>query len=148
MNRRGKVLQSNLKASRESKPKIESKISISLQYLSTNKQRNFDFFAKNFRDKATSLDSFIKFVQRLTSKTQLEISALSKTDDCGFEQMPFAQINCNPHGVTLGKDTKICVFRFGERDDSDKYRVLGFFDNKQPILHIIGFDFDYSAYKH
>lgn len=100
------------------------------------------------RDKVTALEEFLKFVQRLTAKTQLEISSLSKEYDCGFEQMAFAQINCNPHGITLGKDTKICIFRFGDNENGDDYRILGFFENKQAVFHIIGFDFDYSAYKH
>jgi len=114
LSRHAKAPQPKLKASRDSKPIAEGKISVSFRYLSQNKQRNFEFFSqKDFRGKAVAFEQLLEFLQRLTAKTQLEISPLSKDDDCGFEQMPFAQMNCNPDGIALGKDTKICVFRFG-----------------------------------
>ena len=146
MSKQGRAPKPNLKAGRDLKPKVESRISVSLQYLSNNKQRNFDFFpSKNFRVKTQVFEQFVEFLRRLTSKTQLDIGLLAKDDDCGYEQIPFQQINCQPAGVTLGKDTNICVFRFG---DNGNYRMLGFFESKQPVLNIIGFDFDFSAYEH
>ena len=80
--------------------------------------------------------------------TFLQQSSLAKDDDCGFEEIPFAQINCNPDKIILGKDTKICVLRFGKNNANGDYRLMGIFNNKDPIFNIIGFDFDYSAYKH
>lgn len=149
MSRRGKPPQINLRASRDLKPTPESKISISLRYLTKNKQHNFEFFsAKDFRQKAQAFEQFLDFLRRLTAKTQLEIISLSKTDDCGFEQILFQQINFKPDGTTLGQDAKIWVFRFGDNGNGGDYRLLGFFEDKQPVLSIIGFDFDYSAYKH
>ena len=149
MSKHGKAPQLNLRASRDLKPTPENKISISLRHLTKNKQHNFEFFgAKDFRKKAQVFDQFFKFLQRLTAKTQLEISTLSKTDDCGFEQIPFQQIKFKPNGTTLGQDTKIWVFRFGDNVSGGDYRLLSFFEDKHPVLNIIGFDFDYSAYKH
>jgi len=149
LSKRGKVPQPNLRASRDLKPTPENKISISLRYLTKSKQHNFEFFsAKDFRKKAQAFEQFLEFLRRLTAKTQLEISALSKTNDCGFEQIPLQQMKFKPDGTNLGQDTKIWVFRFGDSGNSGDYRLLGFFEDKQSVLNIIGFDFDYSAYEH
>ena len=142
MSRRGKVPQSSgLKLNREVKLKVEQKISASFQYLTTNKQHNFEYFGHDFRAKGQAFEYLLEFLRRLTAKTLLEVSSLRKTDDCGFEQLPHQQIKFKPVGITLEQDAKIHVFRFG----SD-YRLLGFFE--RAVLNIIGFDFNYSAYKH
>lgn len=149
MSKKGKPPQLKLKINKNATPVTENKISISLQHLSKNKLRNFDFFSKkDLRTKTQALEQFLEFLQRLTSKTRLEISSLAKDNDCGFEEIPFAQINCKPDKITLGKDTKICIFRFGNNNANGNYRLMGVFNNKDPIFNIIGFDFDYSAYKH
>ena len=145
MSKKGKAPNPQLNASRETKPKVESKISISLEHLTLNKNYNFDFFGKNFRAKAQALENFIEFLILLTAKTPLEIISLPKEKNCGFEQIPFQQIKINPHGIELGQDTDITVFRFGA---GNKYRLLGFFSIKEPVLNVIGFDFDFSAYEH
>ena len=145
MNRVVKPPQPKPKVRREIAPISTPKISVSLRYLTPNKNFNFDFFGKNFRDKATAFEKSIEFLQHLTSKTMLEISTLSKFDVCGFETIPFAQIKFNPDVVILGKDAKIHVFRFGT---GGNYRMLGFFEGEQALLNIIGFDFNFSAYSH
>ena len=145
MSRPVKPPQQKIKAHREKSPIINPKISVTLQYLTANKTFNFEFFGKNFREKVTAFEQFTEFLRRLTSKTPLQISMLSKTDDCGFETMTFAQIKFSPRNVVLGNDTKIHVFRFGI---GDGYRLLGFFETGQAIFNIIGFDFNYSAYEH
>ena len=146
MSRPVKPPQQKIKARRETSPVFNPKISVTLQYLTTNKTFNFEFFGKNIRNKITAFEQFTEFLKRLTSKTPLQISTLSKTDDCGFETMTFAQIKFNPRNVVLGNDTKIHVFRFGNNGNGGDYRLLGFFETGQAILNIIGFDFNYSAY--
>ena len=149
MSKKGKVPEPKLKISKDATLEIENKISVSLQYLSKNKQRNFEFFSKKeWRKQAQALEQFMNFLQRLTSKTQLEISALSKDEDCGFEEIAFVQVDCPPNKILLGKDAKICVFRFGDNNSGGDYRLLGIFRNKAAVFEIIGFDFNYSAYKH
>ena len=144
MNKRGKAPQPNLKASRELSPIVEQKISITLAHLTTNKNFTFEFFDKNFRSKSAALEQFVEFLQRLTAKKMSEVVTLSKFDECGFETLPFEQINFTPNGIALSRNAKIHVFRFG----NGKFRLLGFFERQQPVLNVIGFDFDYSAYKH
>lgn len=144
MSRQPKAPQLNLCANKNITPTVEPNISVSLQYLSKNKQRNFEFFAKNWRAKETALIQFVELLKRLTSKTRLQISSIPKENDCGFEKIPFEQINCTPDGFKFGKGDDIFVFRFCNRE----YRLLGFFEEKVPVFNIIGFDFDHSAYPH
>ena len=113
MSKVAKPPKPKLKARRDTSPPLNPNISITLQYLTANKAFNFESFGKSFRAKATAFEQLTEFLRRLTSKTPLQISTLNKTDDCGFETLTFAQIKFKPDGVTLGKDTKIHVFRFG-----------------------------------
>ena len=139
MNKRSKAPQQpKLKANRKLTPKVEPKISVSLQYLTKGKDHNFDYFsAKDFRTKAQAFEQLLEFLRRLTAKTLLAISSLPKDVDCGFEQLPFQQMKFKPDGIKLGQDAKIHVFRFG---NGGNYRLLGFFE--YDVLQIIGFDFN------
>lgn len=145
MSNKFKLPEQTIKASRDMVAQQESNIAISLQYLTSNKGYNFSYFGNNLRDKLKFLECFLEFLQRLTSKTRLNISGLRKENDCGYEHMPFNQIDFQPNNIVLGKDTNIFVFRLG---NGDSYRVLGFFTKESPVFNIIGFDFDYSSYKH
>lgn len=62
----------------------------------------------------------------------------------GLETINYSEINFSPCNYTLTGDEKIIVFRF----DGDDKRILGFKKNNCPILYIIGFDLNYSAYNH
>ena len=147
--KRGKIPFSQVQAKNRQPIKTEKTISISLCYLSKNKNRNFNFFSdKNLRQKEKVLTDFFDFVKRLTGKTRLEILSKNKSSDCGFENLNFQNIKFKPDGVELSKDTNISVFRFGDNNSGGNYRVLGFFSEDNPIFNIIGFDFDYSAYEH
>lgn len=147
--KRGKIPSSQIFAKNRQPPKTEKNISISLQYLSKNKRRNFDFFSdKNLRQKLNALTDFFYFVKRLTGKTRLDILSKRKSEDCGFENLRFQDVNCTPDNFELSKDANISVFRFGDNGNGGDYRILGFFSEDNPIFNIIGFDFDYSAYKH
>lgn len=127
----------------------ESCISVSFRYLSNNKRRNFDFFGdKRLREKNRAAEQFFSFLQRLTGKHRLEIMKLPKDVDCGFENLRFSTVNCTPCGCNLPVDKLISVFRFGDNGNGGNYRLLGFFESNSPVLYVIGFDFDYSAYPH
>ena len=127
----------------------EKCISVSFRFLSKNKARNFEFFGdKNRRQKSNALEQLFEFLQRLTSKTKLESSRLARDRDCGFECIKAENVNCTPHGYVLRADSSIFVFRFGDNGNGGDYRLLGFFEEETSVLYVIGFDFDYSAYRH
>ena len=147
---RGKLPKINIKAPREFKLQTENKISVSFQYLTNNNGYNLKFFGKDLRAKANFFEQLLDFLTRLTSHTLLEISTENKITkiNCGFEVLEFKQIEFTPSNYTLTKDAKIHDFRFGNSGNGGDYRLLGFFAHNQTILNIIGFDFNYSAYKH
>ncbi len=130
-------------------PELPRYISFSFRYLSKNKQRNFDFFSyKEWKQKGEALYQLFCFLQRLSDKTEKDIVSLSKHQDSGFEMLKFKDVNCLPNGRTLSKEDNIFVFRFGNNGNGGDYRLLGFFEDKSSVLYVIGFDFDYSAYRH
>ena len=124
-------------------------ITVSFCYLSKNKTRNFGFFgSKNIRQKADAFEQMLSFLQRLTLKTRADIAEIAKDRDCGFEMLDNEIVNCTPNGYQFSENDKVTVFRFGDNGNGGNYRLLGFFENNSPVLYIIGFDFDYSAYQH
>ena len=124
-------------------------LSVTFRYLSKNKARNFEFFGhKDLRRKADALEQLIAFLQRLTSKTLLEVLKLPKDKDYGCESMKYSAVNCRPHLCTLEADDLIFVFRFGDNGSGGDYRLLGFFEDRSAVFNVIGVDFDYSAYQH
>lgn len=124
-------------------------ISVSFCYLSKNKARNFEFFgSKNVRQKTDAFEQLLSFLQRLTAKTRADIAEIAKDRDCGFEMLNNGIVNCAPNGYRFSENDKVTVFRFGDNGNGGNYRLLGFFENNSPVLYVIGFDFDYSAYPH
>ena len=127
----------------------ERRIFVSFRHLSNNKRRNFDFFGdKRWREKARALEQLFSFLQRLTAKRRIELMALPKEVDCGFENLPYSRVNCTPTDCVLSAETLISVFRFGDNGDGGNYRLLGCFEENTSVLNVIGFDFNYSAYRH
>ena len=97
--------------------------------MTTNKDYSFKYF-QNDKDlqysKAIILDDIIK----LQGKTWLTLGMESKKT--GFETITYNQL-------------KLIVFRI----NSQNWRLIGYkSDNFKCVLHVIGFDFNYSAYKH
>lgn len=63
----------------------------------------------------------------------------------GLESIPLSRLNFDADKeLTLSKDEKFLSIRFGQQDR----RIIGIKRNGCPILHIIGIDFDFSAYQH
>lgn len=65
----------------------------------------------------------------------------------GLETIPSSSINFKPSDKKLTPDEKVYVFRVKSYAGDDA-RILGIREDGCPIMHIIGFDFDYSAYDH
>lgn len=112
----------------------------SFRYLTKTKEHNFDYF-----EHEKSNEVFRTLLQRLK-----EISKESYTywnnlgKHKGIEMIDYWQCNINPCDLKLSPDDKIIVFRFYHQN----YRILGIRLESCPTLHIIGFDFNYSAYNH
>ena len=67
----------------------------------------------------------------------------------GLETIPFDELEFSPGpGANLTKDVKLFVFRFDTYQGTGQGRIIGFKSSPCSVYHIIGFDFDFSAYPH
>lgn len=113
----------------------------SFRYLTRNNQYQFDYFSnQNDKDKMMSL--LLERVREISEKPYTYWNGLSKNQ--GSEMIPYSEMKVNPNGLILSQDDKLIVFRFNRQ----QYRIIGIRIESCPILYIIGFDFNYSAYSH
>lgn len=112
------------------------------KYLTKNKKYNIKYF-KKVREKQKAYGALFHLISRIQSNTWVDL--LSKNKKIGFETISCNELNLQPNQYNLTPDTKIYVLRFAR----GKYRLLGVKSSEnKDVLHIIGFDFDHSAYNH
>ena len=62
-----------------------------------------------------------------------------------YETLSIENINFSPYDYETSKDQKVYVFRL----NSQNWRMIGIKSEiNTDVLHIIGFDFDFTAYNH
>ena len=118
-----------------------SHISLSWQYMTSNKKFTLDYFADDVRSKSQAMEGIFELIHEISSHDWTEILSRRKKSFGGCESIWAKQIKFSPSGYTLSDDEKIFVFRF-----KHKFRLLGIQD--KDILYVIGYDFDHSAYNH
>lgn len=67
----------------------------------------------------------------------------------GLETLSYHEIKfkANPN-IELAKDTTLYIFRFDTYRGQGQGRIIGFKNAPCSVLHIIGYDLDFSAYNH
>jgi hypothetical protein len=116
----------------------------SFALLTTNSRYSLDYF-NNDNDRKTAIELIFKRLMEISKESWVYWYAQRK--NTGIETMSAHLINFSPTGRIMTQDEKVIVFRvksYAERDA----RIIGIREGGCPILHIIGFDFDYSAYSH
>jgi len=74
---------------------------------------------------------------------------LQKPKQSGVETITYDRIKFSVgDGTVLTKDTAIFVFRFDTYRGTGQGRIIGYKDSPCAVLHIIGYDLDFSAYDH
>lgn len=112
--------------------------------ITNNNHYNFEFY-KNDKEKNNALSELYEKIQFISGYTWKEFMLLRK--EIGMETIPISQLNFainDKVGITITHDEKFISIRFGNQDK----RLIGIKRSGCPILYIIGFDFDFSAYKH
>lgn len=120
----------------------------SFRFMTTNKVHSLSF-----------LDSMRGPARELTLRSLYEkLEAISQRPwvywaqerkKSGLETIKYEQLRFEPStDVTLTKDTTLYVFRFDTYQGTGKGRIIGFKGSPCSALHIIGYDFDFSAYPH
>lgn len=116
--------------------------SFSFEFLTKQSEFNFDYFKNDSQSeneaKAALIDKFLL----LSSEDWMSLEHLNKRT--GFELLPTKEIKINLNHLPFEKPQKLFVFRF----DKQRFRLIGFKRNNNPVLYILGFDFDYDAYNH
>lgn len=116
------------------------------KYITTNSRYNYGYFGKKQRvEKLNCIESLFSKIEEWTNGSWKEMFA--KPKQTGIETIVYGDITfeskvCN--NFSLAKDTKIIIMRY----NSSNQRILGVKRDKCPIFHIIGYDFDFSAYNH
>ena len=132
------------------KPQVTQvpKICFGFKYLTTNSKYNFDVFAKDKSKKCLAYEELIKKMQYLSQFNVAESAMLGKK--LGSESFPVNQFSkpiqeiCKGVDIISG-DSKLVVFQFCNHG----YRLICKNDIMHAnLMHVIAFDFNFSAYDH
>ncbi len=135
-----KIKSGSVKPQVSAIPPQEQMPSFSFRYLTTNKLFNFEKLDK--RAKGEWQSALAERIIEITKNPWLYHSNLPKEQ--GIETLKKQEICFSPYEYIFSPDEKVIVFRF----NSGKGRIIGIRKDKSPIFYVIGFDTNYSAYKH
>lgn len=119
--------------------KDNKNMSISFEYLTNNKEYNLDYFIKS-KDKNNELkflENLFYEIKILTSNTFMKYMG-SDRRKTGFEKINNINFEAN---IKINRDENI----YSKRIKNDYRMIFIFRDN---TIYVIGFDFNFSAYKH
>ena len=117
----------------------------SFRYMTTNKQFNIE--SCNPGDLETTLKCLFSRLEELSKRPWVYWTQKPKAN--GLETMNYDELNFTANAeISLAKDTTIYLFRFDTYQGSGKGRIIGFKSSPCSVLHIIGFDIGFNAYKH
>lgn len=118
---------------------LDNNMSVSFEYITKNDQYNLNYFnkSKDIRNKSEFLTNLFDIIQELTSNTFIYFMGKDRRK-IGFEKINDIKFSPN---IRISADEQIYSKRI-----KNKYRMLFIFRNN--IIYIIGFDFDFTAYKH
>lgn len=123
-----------------------SKLCFSFSHMTSNNR--YSFKKVDAGNKTNAYEKFIGKLAELSGIDVIEAHQLGKIR--GMEKIPYKQLSesmkqiCIDTGI-VSKDSKVAVFRFNNQN----YRMICKDDIMHPnLMHIIAFDFDFSAYDH
>lgn len=133
------------KSSKSKECKVpNTSVFFNFQYIISDKDYGID----SLTSKKGAYKDLIKAIHRYSQSSWEELQKKRK-ENGGFETLDYgimkpliaSMIKDKP----LTKDTKLYVFRFG----GTKYRMIGYKSNTcKAAMHILGFDTDFTLYKH
>lgn len=120
----------------------------SFRYMTTNKHYCLSYLDKlQLYEREKTLSGLFSKLEELSQKPWVFWTQKPRT--YGLETIEFEQLNFSPgNSAPVTKDSKVYVFRFDTYQGSEKGRIIGFKNSPCAVLHILGYDFDFSAYKH
>ena len=120
----------------------------SFRYVTTNSAHSLKFLEKlEANGREITLTGLYKKLEELSKEPWRYWTQNRKSS--GLETINYSELNFQVSNFPeLTKDTSIYVFRFDTYQGTGKGRLLGFKLSPCSVFHIIGYDFDFSAYKH
>lgn len=121
---------------------------ISFRYMTRNKDYSLDALDKmHGTNRETTLLCLHNKLQEISSNPWTYWSQLRKKS--GLESIQYDRLRFKANEeAPLTSDATVYVFRFDTHLGTGTGRIIGFKDSPCATLHIIGYDFDFSAYDH
>ena len=129
--------------------KHDNNIILSFKYSVKTKDYTIEKITKKSKEKCNDIIYELHEKFRELSNMRL-LDFQNKPKSTGYEMLPLYELNVVideqiKRELDLANDSKIIVFRFNKQ----KCRLLLVQSKKCPaLLYVIGYDWDYSAYKH
>lgn len=142
-----KLRKEQPKLGHAAEPSCPRNICFSFCYLTANGSFNFDYFnSSQKRECETIKASLYDRLEELSKYKWIDLMALPKGH--GFETIPVSRLKFQPSEMDDISGQKAIVFRFKGVNGKD-CRIIGIKeDHCSAVCHVIGYDFDYSAYDH
>ena len=116
----------------------------SFAYLTANNIFNLNYFTDT-NDKKAAIENIFERLLEICQNDWKYWHALPREQ--GVEMISVGGINLTPSKKRLMPDEKVIIFRM-KGYAGKSARILGIREEGCPILYIIGFDFNFSAYNH
>lgn len=150
MNPKLRVKEENNRISRkiESGAKCFSEQYPWISFKSMTKNSSHTLYAlPNGKEGESTLRKLLQRLEEISSHPW--IYWMQQPKKTGLETLKYDEIlfEASPN-ANLAKDTTIYVFRFDTHTGSGNGRIMGYKQTPCSAFHIIGYDFDFSAYKH
>ena len=127
----------------------ENDILFEFEHITSNKRYSYNALIEKSKTDTTILKKYIELINTISVSTWAELSTINKKTIGGFETKCISDFHYkiwDNYNGDLSNDTKLYIFRFGNKD---KYRMVGYKSpNCKRVIHILGFDLDFSLYDH
>lgn len=121
---------------------------LSFRYMTTNKSHSLKFLdSLDINAREFTVRSLLSQLETLTCYPWIywmENRKKTGLETISCDALKFASAS----EANLTKDTTLYIFRFDTYQGSGKGRIIGFKRAPCAVYHIIGYDFDFTAYQH
>ena len=120
----------------------------SFRYMTTNKEHSLEFLdTLDVRERECTFKGLLIRLDELSHQPWLQWMSMPKR--AGLETIQADELTFSPaQGAPVTKDMKLYVFRFDTYQGSGQGRIIGFKSDPCSVYHIIGYDFNFTAYDH
>ena len=121
---------------------------LSFRYMTTSKSHSLKFLdGLDANERDITLQGLFSQLEELARHSWLEW--MENRKKTGLETLSYGELNFSPaQEKELTKDTTLYIFRFDTYQGTGQGRIIGFKRAPCATYHIIGYDFNFTAYQH